>query len=115
MHEYPITQQIVKIACEFAEKEKAKSVKRVHLKVGDYSGFIGESIQMYFDILGEGTLCQGGEITFDRVIPQLLCNECGKYFPRTSAYSFECPYCGGQGGPSEIGKEFYVEFIEVVK
>ena len=113
MHEYPITQQIVKIACRHAEKEKAKRVKKVKLVVGDYSGFIGESIQMYFDAIAEGTLCQDAAIEFERVKPKLKCSSCGAYFERITAYSFNCPDCGGQGAPSEIGKEFYIESIEV--
>ena len=24
-----------------------------------------------------------------------------------------CPECGGEGGPTEIGKEFYIDSIEV--
>ena len=27
--------------------------------------------------------------------------------------SFDCPKCGGQGGPTDIGKEFYIESIEI--
>ena len=24
-----------------------------------------------------------------------------------------CPKCGGQGGPTDIGKEFYIDSIEI--
>ena len=27
--------------------------------------------------------------------------------------SFDCPKCGCQGGPTDIGKEFYIESIEI--
>ena len=40
------------------------------------------------------------------------CEKCGKLFKK-QLLSFECPYCGGQGGPSEIGKEFYIDTIEI--
>ncbi|HMM06076.1 MAG TPA: hydrogenase maturation nickel metallochaperone HypA [Clostridiales bacterium] len=112
MHEYPITQQIIKIAENHAKEAGAAKVTAIHLVVGEYSGFIGESIQMYFDVISEDTLCHGAKIDIQRVKPKLQCNQCGAYFERR-AFSFQCPECGGEGGPTEIGKEFYIDSIEV--
>jgi len=112
MHEYPITSQIVKIASEYAQKAQAARVVKINLVVGDYSGFIGDSISMYFDILSEGTLCEGAELAIRKVHPMLRCRTCGELFKKVP-FSFECPKCGGEGGPTEIGKEFYIESIEV--
>lgn len=112
MHEFPITEQIIKIAEERAIQAEAVRVTKVSLVVGDYSGFIGESIQMYFDIISKGTLCEGAVIEIERVKPKLQCGSCGAYFER-QPMSFQCPHCGGEGGPTEIGKEFYIDSIEV--
>ena len=112
MHEYPITKKIIEIAEAHAKKEGAKSVRAVHLVVGDYSGFIGESISMYFDIISEGTLCEGASITVKRVEPRLRCRDCNELFKR-KPFSFDCPKCGGEGMPTEIGKEFYIESIDI--
>ena len=51
MHEYPITEQIIKICSQHCAEAKADKVVSVSLVVGDYSGCVGESIQMYFDII----------------------------------------------------------------
>lgn len=116
MHEYPITQQIIKIAEERAIASQARKVTRVTLVVGDLSGFIGDSIQLYFDVLSKGTLLEGAEIKIKTVRPLLKCESCGTYFERNLIKrSFECPNCGGNGIPSEIGKEFYIEDIEIEK
>lgn len=114
MHEYPITKRIVEIAEEHAKKEHASRVVQVNLVVGDYSGFIGESISMYFDIISEGTLCEGAAVNIRRIKPMLECRNCGELFEKVP-FSFECPKCGGEGGPTEIGKEFYIESIEIEK
>ena len=50
MHEYPVTLEIVRMA-EKTAREKGGIVKAIHLVVGEDSGFIGESIQMYFDVI----------------------------------------------------------------
>lgn len=112
MHEYPITEQIIKIAEEHCQRHGGRAVKTIQMVVGAYSGFVPESIQMYFDIISEGSACQGAKLEIQRIEPKLKCRDCGKFFKR-ELYSFKCPYCGGEGGPTEIGKEFYVKSIEI--
>ena len=114
MHEYPVTQQIVQVAVETGNKNSALKVTKIVIVVGELSGFIGESIQMYFDILSKGTIAENAQIIIQPVKPKLRCSLCGIYFER-KLYSFLCPECGGDGHPSEIGKEFYIENIEIEK
>jgi hydrogenase nickel incorporation protein HypA/HybF len=112
MHEYPITEQLVKIAEEHCNKAEADKVTRINLVVGEYSGFVPESIHMYFDLIAEGTRCEGAEVDITRVKAKLECPACGEIFSR-ALLSFACPKCGTDGGPTDIGKEFYIESIEV--
>ena len=112
MHEFPITQQIIKKASEAAQKNNAEKVESITIVVGDYSGYISDSIQMYFDVIAEGTSCEGAKLTIIRVKPKLKCDVCGELFER-QLYSFDCPKCKGSGSPTEIGKEFYIKEITV--
>ena len=111
MHEYPVTLEIVRMAEKTAAEKKGK-VKAIHLVVGEDSGFIGESIQMYFDVISQGTLCEGALLTIRDIKPKMKCDACGKLFER-KRFSFTCPFCGGDGSPTEIGKEFYIESIDL--
>jgi len=113
MHELPITKQIVKIAQEHGLKARASKIERIRLVVGERSGYIGESIQMYFDVISEGTLCEGAKLEIESVKPKLRCPTCGTLFERLP-YRFDCPACGTDGEPTEIGREFYIDSIEVV-
>ena len=111
MHEYPITEHIVKMAEKHCREAGADKVLAVNLVVGDYSGFVPESIHMYFDIISEGTLCEGADINIKRIKPRIKCPRCGELFER-KPMSFACPRCGTDGEPTEIGKEFYIDTIE---
>jgi hydrogenase nickel incorporation protein HypA/HybF len=112
MHEYPITKRIIEIADEYAAKNHAEEVKVINLVVGDYSGYVASSIELYFEIIAEGSACEKASLHIERVIPKLRCNSCGELFVR-KAFSFECPYCKGEGSPTEIGQEFYIKSIEI--
>ena len=47
MHEYPITEQIIKIAGEHCKKSGGSRVTKVNLVIGDYSGYVLSLIHIY--------------------------------------------------------------------
>ena len=112
MHEYPITQRIIEIADEYAAKNEAREVKQINLIVGDYSGYVASSIELYFEIIAEGSLCEHAKLNIERITPKLKCSVCGELFVR-KPFTFECPNCKGEGVPTEIGQEFYIKSIEI--
>lgn len=112
MHEYPITKRIIEIAQEYAIKNHVDEVKQINLVVGDYCGYVASSIELYFDIIAEGSLCEKASLNIERVQPKLKCESCGELFVR-KPFSFECPNCHGEGVPTQIGQEFYIKSIEV--
>jgi hydrogenase nickel incorporation protein HypA/HybF len=112
MHEYPITLEIIRIAEEAAARANAAKVNKITVVAGEYSGFIPESVMMYFEEISSGTGCEGALLEIRRVRAKLRCSKCGELFER-KPFSFSCPLCGGDGGPTATGREFYVESIEV--
>lgn len=112
MHEYPITKHIIEIAQQYAKENNAMRVKKINLVVGDYSGYVASSIRLYFDIIAQEGLCKNAKLSIRRIKPKLRCNECKRLFVR-KPFSFECTFCGGQGNPTEIGREFYIKSIEI--
>jgi len=114
MHEYPITFEIIKIAESYGEKNNGERVVEIGLVIGEDSGFIGDSIEMYFDEIAKETICEGARISIKYVKPKLKCRNCKELFERR-LFSFNCPSCGSLGEPTDIGKELYVEYIEINK
>ncbi len=112
MHEYPITEEIVRIAQKHCEEASAQRVKAINLVLGEYSGLVGESIHMYFDIIAQDTPCEDAQVNIKRIKAKIRCPHCDLTYER-KPFSFACPQCGADGEPTEIGKEFYIESIEV--
>lgn len=108
MHEYPLTQKIINTAAEYA---KGARVASIALVMGEMCGAAEESLRMYFDIIAEGTVCADAKLVVETIKPLLKCTACGALFARRP-FTFACE-CGGEGRPTDIGREFYIKHIEV--
>jgi len=107
-----VTQSLVDMVLEEAEKREVKKVTKVTVVIGELTGLESESIKFYFDILSENTVAEGAELTFKIIKAQFKCRQCGTIFERSN-FTFNCPVCGGVGVLVNKGKEFYIESIEV--
>lgn len=112
MHEYYVTKSIINTVVEEAKRAGAEKITEIRLAIGDISTIIDESVQMYFDIISEDTLARGAKLVFKRQKAEFKCRECGNVFAKPMK-GFECPICGSLGMPTDKGKEFYIESIEV--
>lgn len=114
MHEYAVTQSMISMAVEEANKAEASKILEIRLVIGDLSTIIDDSVQMYFDIMSEGTIAEGAKLIFNRVKAEFKCKECGEVFIKPNK-GFDCPKCGGLGTPTGKGREFYIESLEIDK
>ncbi|MBL8027577.1 MAG: hydrogenase maturation nickel metallochaperone HypA [Fibrobacteres bacterium] len=105
MHEHHQVAHLIEHIKEDAAKLGLNKVSSFTVVMGDLLGFDEESCRMYFDSLGEGTLIDGAKINFVHVPGTLLCRKCNKGFPKVKS-NLNCPDCGEQGIPTDIGKEF---------
>ena len=112
MHELSVTESILKISVEHAEKANAKHVTDLNIVIGDLASMLDESIQFYWDIIAKDTIAEGATLHFRRVPAELQCNTCGeKYHPNDR--ELVCPICGGVGARIIAGEEFALESIDV--
>ena len=54
------------MADEKAREAGAAAVTRIRLVCGGRSGYVCESIRLYFGMMAEGTLCEGAELEFEQ-------------------------------------------------
>lgn len=112
MHEMAITENILNITVAEAKKVNASRVSKIILVIGDLSSIIDESVQMFFDLLSEGTIAEHAKLDFKRVHLTLYCVHCHHTYQRIG-HLFTCPLCGQDGKLTGDAKEFYIEAIEV--
>jgi len=62
MHETHMIEPIIKGISEHAQKEGAKTVRKVRLKVGQFTGVRENTFRETFAVLAKGTVLDGSEL-----------------------------------------------------
>jgi hydrogenase nickel incorporation protein HypA/HybF len=112
MHELPITQSLLKIALDHAEKANAHQITGINIVMGELSSMVDDSIQFYWEIIAKDTIAEKATLHFRRVPAELQCMTCfEKYHP--TEQELICPKCGSVGAKIIAGEEFSLESIDV--
>lgn len=112
MHELAITQSMLDLVLEQAEKAGAKKVGKIDLVIGEMTGVVDECVQFYFDFLSKGTIADGAALSFTMVPTMARCQGCDKSF-ELKEFDWACPYCQGNSMAIIAGQELFLESIEV--
>jgi hydrogenase nickel incorporation protein HypA/HybF len=114
MHELTVTESILNIAKKHAQLADATRVTEINVVIGQLSSIVDDSIQFYWDIISEGTLCYGAVLNFQRVPARLSCLECGNEYGIETELE-PCPRCKSFKIKVITGEEFWVESIAIEK
>jgi len=114
MHELAVTESLLNTALEYAEKNMAKKVLCLNLTVGSLSGIIDDSVQFYWDMISEGTICQSATLTFEKIPARMYCLSCGHEYVLDQEL-IPCPVCQSMDIKVIAGSEFYLDSIEIEK
>jgi len=111
VHELPVVTDVIKVVSEEAEKLGLKRIDRITLVVGELSSVMDESVQMYFELLAEGTPCGAAKLVFEHLGATFRCSACAYEFEHKKR--FECPLCGGEALLVKgSGRELYIKSID---
>jgi len=115
LHELGITQNILKLVLQEAEKNHAQRILKVRLKVGEFTLVEPECVRYYFSILSRDTIAEGAVMEAEKIPLKIRCKKCAEeeVLSDVEVPLFTCSRC--QSGEVEIvsGKELFVENIEV--
>ncbi|MDP4143268.1 MAG: hydrogenase maturation nickel metallochaperone HypA [Bacillota bacterium] len=112
MHELPITQSIIRICCQEAEKRNIDKVKAIKLSVGEMAPVIPESIQYYYDIMTKGTRIEGAKLVIT-IIPIIIkCLDCNNEF-NLNFSQYKCNVCSSKNILVTSGTELIIDDLEL--
>jgi hydrogenase nickel incorporation protein HypA/HybF len=114
MHELAVTESILAISLEHAQRAKASRVTEINLLIGNLSSIIDDSISFYWEIISKDTICAQSTLHFSRIPGHLKCNNCSKEYDITDEL-IPCPQCSSSNVTILRGNEFRVDSIEVIK
>jgi hydrogenase nickel incorporation protein HypA/HybF len=112
MHELAFTQSLLDTARSHAERAKASRVNKLHIVLGEFSTFVDDSVQFYWDIIAKGTICEGSRLEFERVPARLLCLDCEREYTFSQELT-PCPICTGARVRIIGGDESRLDSIDV--
>lgn len=104
--------QALEMACEAAEREGAKRILKLRLRVGRLAGVVPEAMAFAFDVVSKGTPAEGAEFAWDDVPVLCACAKgCPDFEPEGPV--FACPTCGLVSTTLLQGRELNLVEIEV--
>jgi hydrogenase nickel incorporation protein HypA/HybF len=108
MHELSISRAILDTATRHAGGHR---VVLVSVTIGALRQVVPESLQFYFQIVSQGTICDGATLQ-SRLAPARLRCACGEEWELQEPF-FRCPRCAGGQVSVLDGDQLAVDCIEV--
>ena len=112
MHELSITQSILDYSLSEEKKHGGVKIREIRLLLGPFSGIVPECIQMYMDLLAEGTIAQGVKIKATTLPLKVRCRDCGKESEITRRH-IACPFCESLRLEILSSNDFIIDSLEV--
>ncbi len=110
MHEASIVESLIGLVAESVPA--GSRVRRVDVQVGLLTGVSPDSMQFYFEILREDTVCSQAELAVALEPLQARCGSCGTRHT-LDEISWLCPSCGAAALAFENGDELRLRSVEV--
>jgi hydrogenase nickel incorporation protein HypA/HybF len=109
MHELSIAEELLQIIEKRASEEGIRSVERINLRIGEYSGIFPDSLEFAFEVLSKGKLTEGASVEVEMVSPKFLCGKCGD---AVISQETNCPKCGSEDLTLQCGDELEIISFE---
>jgi len=112
MHEMALTESIVEIAIEEAQKQGARRVTRVFLDIGALSCVEPEALEFCFAAVASGTAAEGAKLEIARIVGAGWCLDCERSVPLAERFG-ACPECGRHRVQMTAGDELKIREMEI--
>jgi hydrogenase nickel insertion protein HypA len=110
MHEYSIVAELVEKVGAIARERRAKTVRRLSVRIGELSGVETQLLETAYRMFRERTVCAEAELTILPVVARWVCSECRQ--PVKKGAILRCPVCGQPARLLE-GDEIILDRVEM--
>jgi hydrogenase nickel incorporation protein HypA/HybF len=92
MHEYSIVQALVARVEDLSQQHRARSVRRLVVRIGELSGVETALLATAYETFRERTCCEEAELTIEPVAARWACPGCGRCVAPGAV--LRCAACG---------------------
>jgi hydrogenase nickel incorporation protein HypA/HybF len=111
MHELSIAVQIIEIVHKHLPADQNLSVKKIRLRIGEFTGIIPESLRTCIDSITDNTADEGVELEIIEVPARVKCRDCS-VVSKVEPPLLICASCHSLKVDLISGRELLVENIE---
>jgi hydrogenase nickel incorporation protein HypA/HybF len=112
VHEIGIAQDILAQVLNGAEKQNARSIHRIKLRIGDLSGVAEDALRFALEVGVRDTIAQDAIICMEQIKALCYCSTCEETFEPEDII-FLCPHCGTLSSKILRGRELEVSELEI--
>jgi hydrogenase nickel incorporation protein HypA/HybF len=112
MHEMAITRELLGLAQKHAAAAGGRRVTDLAIVVGELSTFSEDAVAFCWEVLAQGSPCEGARLHFRRVPAELTCLDCGKAHTLGGELA-PCPACGSSRLKVTAGDDLILESLEI--
>ena len=112
MHELSVCQALVRQLDEVAEREHARRITRVLLRIGPLSGVVPDLLRHAFPVAAAGTVAEDATLDTEESAVRVRCTLCGEETDATPSRLL-CGACGDYRTRLIAGDELLLASVEL--
>lgn len=112
VHELALARSLIEMVDDYAAKEGAAAVCRIHVRLGQLSAMT-RALYFCFGSAARGTRCERARLEIEEVPLSVRCRHCDAVKIPSGRYNFRCPDCGMPTPEVVTGREMQLVAIEL--
>jgi hydrogenase nickel incorporation protein HypA/HybF len=122
MHEFSISNEIVRNVLDTANRNNGEKVLSIQLEIGELALLNVEQVTFWIHELFKGSVAEGAKVKVKTIKARIQCESCGykggirlnQQDPFRHFIPYSCPKCGSSQIKVEKGRECTLRRIQVV-
>ena len=113
MHELSIAMSLLDAADEEAGRHAGARVTALHVRLGPFSGVLGEALRSAFELAREGSTLEDAELLIEEMPIVVHCLACAADRSAVSMQDLRCAICGTAAERVVGGRELELVALEL--